>query len=198
MGSYEFQSTTQLLAVIPLIQFPPPCQFTHPTPVHHARRPSYRKFFLFYLYSTTADCGTHAFTQDISAAEQVSLHELTVPELSPSDPTSSASSPSSSVPVTPLDPPLFSATQPDPLVHGKHQPDPQPFRPVSKSAPRGLGTVWRARQVLLGLGKRKRRASADISISTGVELLTDYYDVPELPDSNSAPEITEPRHSQVT
>ncbi|KAF8463547.1 hypothetical protein DFH94DRAFT_786580 [Russula ochroleuca] len=133
---------------------------------------------------------------DISAAEQVSLHELTVPELSPSDPTSNASSPSSSVPVTPLDPPPFSATQPDPLVHGKHQPDPQPFRPVSKSAPRGLGTVWRARQVLLGLGKRKRRASADISISTGVELLTDYYDVPELPDSNSAPEITEPRHSQ--
>ena len=58
--------------------------------------------------------------------------------------------------------------------------------------------MWRARQVLLGLGKRKGRASADVSISTGVELLTDYYDVPELPDSNSAPEITEPRHSQVS
>jgi hypothetical protein len=29
----------------------------------------------------------HAFTQDIAAAEQVSLHELTVPELSSSDPT---------------------------------------------------------------------------------------------------------------
>ena len=28
------------------------------------------------------------------------------------------------------------------------------------------------------------------------ELFTDYYDVPELPDSNSAPEITEPRPSQ--
>jgi len=146
------------------------------------------------------DCGTHAcIAQDITAAEQVSLRELTVPELSPSDPTSNASSPSSSVPVTPLDPPSFSATQPDPLVHGKHQPDPRPFKPVSKSASRGLGTVWRARQVLLGLGKRKRRASADtsISISTGVELLTDYYDVPELPDSNSAPEITVRRPSQV-
>jgi hypothetical protein len=59
--------------------------------------------------------------------------------------------------------------------------------------------VWRARQVLLSLGKRKRRASAETGISTGVdsELLTDYYDVPELPDSNSAPEIIlEPRPSQ--
>jgi hypothetical protein len=123
---------------------------------------------------------------------------LTVPELSPSDPTSNASSPSSSVPVTPLDPPTFATTQADPLAHGKHQPDPHPFRPVSKSASR-LGTVWRARQVLFSLGKRKRRASAETSISTGVdrdsELLTDYYDVPELPDSNSAPEITEPRQS---
>jgi hypothetical protein len=135
-------------------------------------------------------------SQDITAAEQVSLH-LTVPELSPSDPSSNASSPSSSVPVTPLDPPPFAAAPPDPLVHGKHQPDPRPFRPVSKSAQRGLGTVWRARQVLLGLGKRKRRASADTSISTGVELLTDYYDVPAVPESNSAPEITEPRPSQV-
>ena len=124
---------------------------------------------------------------------------MTVPELSPSDPTSNASSPSSSVPVTPLDPPPFAATQADPLAHGKHQPDPQPFRPVSKSASR-LGTVWRARQVLLSLGKRKRRASAETGISTGVpvdsELLTDYYDVPDLPDSNSAPEIIEPRPSQ--
>ncbi|KAF8496252.1 hypothetical protein F5888DRAFT_1907481 [Russula emetica] len=136
-------------------------------------------------------------SQDISSAEQVSLHNLTVPELSPSDPTSNASSPSSSAPVTPLDPPPFAATQADPLGHGKHQPDPQPFRPVSKSASR-LGTVWRARQVLLSLGKRKRRASAETSISTGVdsELLTDYYDVQELPDSNSAPEIIEPRLSQ--
>jgi hypothetical protein len=122
---------------------------------------------------------------------------LTVPELSPSDPTSNASSPSSSAPVTPLDPPPFSATQADPLAHGKHQPDPQPFRPVPKTSSR-LGTVWRARQVLLSLGKRKRRPSAETSISTGVdsELLTDYYDVPELPDSHSAPEIVEPRPSQ--
>ena len=120
-----------------------------------------------------------------------------MPELSPSDPTSNASSPSSSAPVTPLDPPSFAGTQGDPLVHGKHQPDPRPFRPVSKSASR-LGTVWRARQVLFSLGKRKRRASAETGISTGVdsELFTDYYDVPELPDSNSAPEITEPRPSQ--
>lgn len=134
---------------------------------------------------------------DIPSAEQVSLHDLTVPALSPSDPTSNASSPSSSVPVTPLDPPPFAATQGDPLAHGKHQPDPQPFRPVSKTASR-LGTVWRARQALFSLGKRKRRASAETSISTGVdsELLTDYYDVPELPDSNSAPEIVDPRPSQ--
>ena len=122
---------------------------------------------------------------------------MTVPELSPSDPTSNASSPTSSVPVTPLDPSPFAATLADPLAHGKHQPDPRPFRPVTKGASR-LGTVWRARQVLLGLGKRKRRASAETSISTGVdsELLTDYFDVPELPDSNSAPEIIEPRPSQ--
>ena len=123
---------------------------------------------------------------------------MTVPELSPSDPTSNASSPSSSAPVTPLDPPPFAAAPPDPLVHGKRQPDPRPFRPVSKGAQRGLGTVLRARQVLLSLGKRKRRASADTNLSTGVELLTDYYDVSQLPDSNSAPEITEPRPSQVS
>ena len=46
--------------------------------------------FLYYLSSVAADpnSSTHAFTtQDIAAAEQVSLHELTVPELSPSDPT---------------------------------------------------------------------------------------------------------------
>ena len=48
------------------------------------------------------------------------------------------------------------------------------------------------------MGKRKRRASAETSISTGVdqELLTDYFDVPELPDSASAPEIIEPRPSR--
>jgi hypothetical protein len=138
-------------------------------------------------------------TQDISSAEQVSLHDLPVPELSPSDPISNASSPSSSAPVTPLDPPSFAATLADPLGHGKHQPDPRPFRPVSKSASR-LGTVWRAsaREVLLGLGKRKRRASAETGISMGVdsELLADYYNVPELPDSNNTPEIIEPRLSQ--
>ena len=54
--------------------------------------------------------------------------------------------------------------------------------------------------MLLSLGKRKRRASAETGTSTGAdpaELLTDYYDVPELPDSNSAPEIVlEPRPSQ--
>ena len=168
---------------------------------HHAHRPSYRKFSCF-LFLIVIDTDSLRIVQDITAAEQVSLHHLTVtvPELSPSDTTpSNASSPSSSVPVTPLDPPPFvsaAAAQADPLVHGKHQPDPRPLKPVS----RGLGTVWRARQVLLGLGKRKRRASADIGgVSTGVELLTDdYYDVPELPDSNSAPEITvEPRPSQV-
>ena len=59
----------------------------HPTSVYHARQ-SYRKFF-FLLSSVTSDpdSSTHAFTQDIAAAEQVSLHELTVQELSPSDPT---------------------------------------------------------------------------------------------------------------
>jgi hypothetical protein len=184
------QHLVGLLAIIPLI---------HSPPVHHGGRPSYRKFFSLpsRLIVIHTDRGTQRVTQDIPSAEQVSLHNLTVPELSPSDPTSSASSPSSSVPVTPLDPPPFAATQADPLAHGKHQPDPQPFRPVSKSASR-LGTVWRARQVLLSLGKRKRRASAETGISTGVdsELLTDYYDVPELPDSNSAPEIVEPRTSQ--
>ena len=168
-------------------------QSIHSTPVHHAHRPSYRRFSFSLLVIVLYSCTS----QDIPAAEQVSLH-LTVPELSPSDPSSNDSSPSSSAPVTPLDPPPFAAAPPDPLVHGKHQPDPRPFRPVSKSAQRGFGTVWRARQVLLGLGKRKRRASADTSISTGVELLTDYCDVPELPGSNSAPEITEPRPSQVT
>ncbi|SRR6266851_540992 len=96
---------------------------------------------------------------------------MTVPELSPSDPTSSASSPSSSVPVTPLDPPSFAAMALDPLVHGKHQPAPRPFKPVTKSA--SGGTVWRARQVLLSLGKRKRRPSADTGISTGVQPLAE-------------------------
>jgi hypothetical protein len=61
-----------------------------------------------------------------------SLHNLTVPELSPSDPTGNASSQTSSAPVIPLHPPPFAATQADRLVHGKHQPDPspRPFRPV--------------------------------------------------------------------
>ena len=160
--------------------------------------PHIASFSLRVFVVIDTDRGTPAFTQDIPSAEQVSLHDLIVPELSPSDPTSNASSPSSSMPVTPLDPPPFAAAHPDPLAHGKHQPDPQPFRPVSKSASR-LGTVWRARQMLLSLGKRKGRASAETGISATVdsELLTDYYDVPELPDSNSAPEIVlEPRPSQ--
>jgi hypothetical protein len=182
-----------------------PHNSTHPVLLLHrqsyssCKPPLLSQVFFLSFSSVDSDSGTYArVAQDISAAEQVSLHDLTVPELSPSDPTSNASSPSSSVPVTPLDPPSFSPTQADPLAHGKHQPDPRPFRPVSKSASR-LGTVWRARQVLLGLGKRNRRASAETGFSTGVdsELFTDYYDVPELPDSNSAPEIiTEPRASQ--
>jgi hypothetical protein len=94
-----------------------------------------------------------------------------VPELSPSDPVSNSTSPSSSAPVTPLDPPSL-ATPRDPLVYGKHQPDPRPFKPITKGTSRG--TVWRARQALLSLGKRKRRASADTGISTGVQPLTDY------------------------
>ncbi|KAI0270429.1 hypothetical protein BC834DRAFT_841320 [Gloeopeniophorella convolvens] len=105
---------------------------------------------------------------DTSAVELVSLHQLSVPALSPSDPTSTASSPSSSAPVTPADP-LPNDPLPDPLVDGKHQPGPRPFRPLSKSLSRGA--VRRARQVLSGLGKRKRQPNADASASTGVEVL---------------------------
>ncbi|KAH9041906.1 hypothetical protein EDB83DRAFT_2408906 [Lactarius deliciosus] len=112
----------------------------------------------------------HIAPHDISAAEQASLNHLTVPELSPSDLNSNASSPSSSEPVTPVDPPSLAAP-PDPLVAGKHQPAPRPYRPIAKAASRG--TVWRARQVLFSLGKRKRQPSEDAGISTdvGVQVL---------------------------
>jgi hypothetical protein len=124
--------------------------------------------------------------QDVSATEQVShWREVTVPELSPSDPSSSASSPSSSAPATPLDPPSFTTAPLDPLVHGKHQPGPRPFKPVTKSASRGTGTVRRATQVLLSLGKRKRWQSTDTGISTGVQPLAEYEDASEIPDSTS-------------
>ncbi|KAI9457470.1 hypothetical protein BJY52DRAFT_500803 [Lactarius psammicola] len=128
---------------------------------------------------------------DISAAEQASLNHLTVPELSPSDPNSNASSPSSSEPVTPIDPPSLAAP-PDPLVDGKHQPAPRPYRPVKATA---RGTVWRARQVLFSLGKRKRQPSedAEISADVGVQVLDSDDDREEAPDS---PAETVPPASQ--
>jgi hypothetical protein len=105
--------------------------------------------------------------QDISAVEQASLNHLRVPELSPSDPISNASSPSSSEPVTPVDPPSHAAHA-DLLVAGKHQPDPQPYKPISKTTSRGA--VWRARQVLFSLGKRKRQPSEDAGTPANVEV----------------------------
>ena len=107
------------------------------------------------------------FPKDISAAEQASLNHLTVPELSPSDPSSNATSPSSSEPVTPVDPPSFAAP-PDPLVAGKHQPDPQPYRPIAKTTSRGAEWI---RQSLLSLGKRKRRLSDDVGLSKTVGMV---------------------------
>jgi hypothetical protein len=99
--------------------------------------------------------------------------------------------------VTPLDPPSFATTPLDPLVHGKHQPDPRPFKPLTKSiSPRG--TVRRARQVLLSLGKRKRRPSMDTGISTGVQPLTEYDDTSELSDSSSPLEMEPPGPMQVS
>jgi len=50
------------------------------------------------------------------------------------------------------------------------------------------GTVWRARQVLSNLGKRKRRHSEDTGISTSVQLAADH-DVPALSDSRSETEL---------
>lgn len=132
---------------------------------HDARRSSRSKY-----RSPIPSCpwSDHTiFAQDISAAEQASLNHLTVPELSPSDPNSNASSPSSSQPVTPVDPPTLAAP-PDPLVAGKHQPDPRPYRPVAKAISRS--TVWRARQVLFSLGKRKRQPSDDAGIPAGVDV----------------------------
>ncbi|KAH9020805.1 hypothetical protein EDB85DRAFT_2002946 [Lactarius pseudohatsudake] len=129
---------------------------------------------------------------DISAAEQASLNHLTVPELSPSDPNSNVSSPSSSEPVTPVDPPSLAAP-PDPLVDGKHQPAPRPYRPIAKAASRG--TVWRARQVLFSLGKRKRQSSEDAGISAdvGVQVLDSDDGGEEALDS---PAETSPATSQ--
>ena len=115
---------------------------------------------------------------------------MTVPELSPSDAISNTSSPSSSAPVTPLDPPSFAAAPLDPLVHGKHQPAPRPFKPVTKSISRG--TVRRARQVLLSLGKRKRQPSTDTGISTGVQPPLTGYDASDMSDSTSQPDDAEP------
>jgi hypothetical protein len=124
--------------------------------------------------------------QDIPAAEQASLNRVTLPELSPSDPNSNASSPLSSGPVTPVDLPPFT---PDPLVDGKHQPDPRPFKPVTKTTTTPRGTVWRARQVLLNLGKRKRQPSEDTGTSTGVLIPAADNDVPLLLDSLSETDL---------
>ena len=128
--------------------------------------------------------------QDISAAEQASLNQLTVPELSPSDPSSNATSPSSSEPVTPVDPPSLAAP-PNPLVAGKHQPDPQPYRPFSKTTSKG--TEW-VRQSLLSLGKRKRRLSDDAGLSTTVDMVqvqqafdSDEEEIPESPAETTPP-----------
>ena len=188
---YEFQAVSRLLVIIHLTVRAQSIHFT----TRSSCTPPLISQVLFPCGSSFSLTVLH-LAQDISAAEQVSLHHSTVPpELSPtdSDPTSNASSPSSSVPVTPLDPPPF-AVPPDPLVYGKHQPDPRPFKPIAKSASRG--TVWRARQTLLSLGKWKRRASADTGISTGVHLHTDH-DEPEMLDSGSPPEV-EPRPSLVS
>ena len=128
--------------------------------------------------------------QDISAAEQASLNQLTVPELSPSDPSSNATSPSSSEPVTPVDPPSLAAP-PNPLVAGKHQPDPQPYRPFSKTTSKG--TEW-VRQSLLSLGKRKRRLSDDSGLSTTVDMVQvqQAFDSDEEEISESPAETTPP------
>jgi hypothetical protein len=157
---------------------------------HDARRSSRRKYRSPIPHCPRSD---HAvFSQDISAAEQVSLNHLTVPELSPSDHSSNASSPSSSEPVTPVDQPSLAAA-PDPLVIGKHQPDPRPYRPVAKSTSRG--TVWRARQVLFSLGKRKRQPSEDAGIPAGVQVLDSDDEAEEALES---PAKTAPATSQVS
>lgn len=106
---------------------------------------------------------------------------MTVPELSPSDHNSNASSPSSSEPVTPVDPPSL-VVHPDPLVAGKHQPDPRPYRPIVKANSRG--TVWRARQALFSLGKRKRQPSDDAGIPASIDVqVLDSDGEEEVPDS---------------
>ena len=118
---------------------------------------------------------------------------MTVPELSPSDPNSNASSPSSSEPVTPVDPPSLAA-RPDLLVGGKHQPDPRPYRPIVKTNSRG--TVWRARQVLFSLGKRKRQHSDDAVIPAGVDV--QVLDSDEEEEAPGSPAETAPPTSQVS
>jgi hypothetical protein len=132
---------------------------------HDARRYSCCKYCSPIPSCPRPDCFT--LLQDIYAAEQASLNHLTVPELSPSGPSSNATSPSSSEPVTPVDPPSLAAPT-DPLVAGKHQPDPQPYRPIVKTTSRG--TVWRARQALFSLGKRKRQPSEDAGIPSTVDV----------------------------
>jgi hypothetical protein len=133
-----------------------------------------------------------SLAQDISAAEQVSLNHLTVPELSPSDPSSNATSPSSSEPVTPVDPPSLAAPL-DPLVAGKHQPAPRPYRPIAKITSRG--TVWRAGQALFSLGKRKRQPSEDAGIPSTVDVQVLESDEEEAAES---PAETTPPASQVS
>ena len=158
---------------------------------HDARCPSRRKYRSLILHCPCSDHDT--FAQDISAAEQASLNHLTVPELSPSDANSNASSPSSSEPVTPVDPPSLTAP-PDPLVAGKHQPAPRPYRPVAKTNSRG--TVWRARQVLFSLGKRKRQPSEDFGTpaGVGVQVLDSEDEVVDSP-TETAPATSQVSHS---
>src|SRR6266702_1337047 len=159
---------------------------------HDARHSSRRKYPSPIPPCPWSDRAT--LVQDIFAADQASLNHLTVPELSPSDPNSNASSPSSSEPVTPVDPPSLAAA-PDPLVDGKHQPASRPYRPVAKTTSRG--TVWRARQALFGLGKRKRQPSEDAGISAGVDVrVLDSDDDGE--EALDSPAKTVPLASQVS
>ena len=160
---------------------------------HHACRSSRRKSCLPIPPCLRSDSDYATLAQDISAAEQASLKRLRVPELSPSDPISNASSPSSSEPVTPVDLPSLAARV-DPLVAGKHQPDPQPYKPVSKTTSRGA--VWRARQVLLSLGKRKRQPSEDAGIRVNVDV--QVLDSEEEEGNIESPAETTPPASQVS
>ena len=142
-------------------------------------------------------CNFHSHQLFTTAdSEQVLRRDLTIPELSPSYPTSNTNLLSSSAPVRPLGLPPFATALLNPLVHGKHQPNPRPFKPVSKNTSRG--TVHRARQVLLSLEKCKRWPSTYTGILTGMQPTFTAYDAPDMLDSTSQPKMGPSAPSQVS